>query len=334
MQNCLTSYPYADFYSDTIPENPFMATSVPRQPTRDTTEVEHLRTSNFEQASAMLTSMLMLIGVITIAMFVAWLSATIVWDRPVADVVLEDVGGGSSGNTMPGGEKDLEDPSPEEVKEVMVEDKATDAGFEAITSLVSTAAVDLDAVDSVGGSTALGSGEGTGTGDGKGRGPGGPGTSDGIPAWERWEIKFSSNDINLYAQQLDFFKVELGVAGGGIDVLNYCSNFTAATAKKRSGGPKEEKRLFFLYKSGDLREADRALARKAGIEVTDRVVFQFYTPEMYKQLLTLENVRMKAANKRIIEVKKTTFGLRGTPGKWEFYVMDQQYRPPVPYSKS
>ena len=309
-----------------------MATSAPRRPIPVTTEVEHLNTSKFEQASAMLTSMLMFLGVLTFGMFVAWLTATIVWDRPVADVVLEDVGGGSSGNTMPGGEKDLEDPSPEEVKEVMVEDKAADAGFEAITSLVSTAAVDLDAVDSVGGSTALGSGEGTGTGDGKGRGPGGPGTSDGIPAWERWEIKFSSNDINLYAQQLDFFKVELGVAGGGIDVVDYCSNFSAATPKKHSDNPKKEKRLFFLYKEGALREADRALARKAGIEVTDRVVFQFYTPEMYKVLLTLEAERK--GKRRIIEVKKTTFGLRGTPGKWEFYVIDQQYRAPLPYSKS
>ena len=308
-----------------------MATSAPRRPIPVTTEVEHLNTSKFEQASAMLTSMLMFLGVLTFGMFVAWLTATIVWDRPVADVVLEDVGGGSSGNTMPGGEKDLEDPSPEEVKEVMVEDKAADTGFEAITSLVSTAAVDLDAVDSVGGSTALGSGEGTGTGDGKGRGPGGPGTSDGIPAWERWEIKFSSNDINLYAQQLDFFKVELGVAGGGIDVVDYCSNFSTAP-KKHSGNPKSEKRLFFLYKEGNLREADRTLARKAGIEVTDRVVFQFYTPEMYKRLLTLENERM--GKRRIIEVKKTTFGLRGTPGKWEFYVIDQQYRAPLPYSKS
>ena len=279
----------------------------------------------------MLSSLLLLIGVITLAMFVVWLGVSIRWERPVADVILEDVGGGSSGNTMPGGERDLEDPSPEEIREVMVEDKSADSGFEAITSLVSTAAVDIDAVDSVGGSTALGNGEGTGTGDGKGRGPGGPGTSDGIPAWERWEIKFSSNDIKLYAQQLDYFKVELGVAGGGIEVLNYCSNFTAATPKKRNGGPREEKRLFFLYKTGDLREADRQLARNAGIEVTDRVVFQFYTPEMYKQLLTLENERMRANNKRIIEVKKTTFGLRGTPGKWEFFVLSQDYRPPVPY---
>ncbi len=309
-----------------------MASAPLRPSKRLETDVGQLNMSKSEQASAMLSSVLLMLGVITVAMFVAWLSATIVWERPVVPVTLEDVGGGSWGNTMPGGERDLEEPSPEEVREVMVEDKNSDQGLEAITSLVTTAAVDLDAVDSVGGSTALGRGEGTGQGDGRGPGPGGPGTSDGIPAWERWEIKFSSNDLNLYSRQLDFFKVELGVAGGGIDVVNYCSNLSAAKPTRRDAKPTLEKRLFFLYKSGTLQQADRALASKAGIEVTDRVVFQFYTKEMYDKLLMLEAVRK--GTRRIIEVKKTTFGLRGTPGNWEFFVVGQEYRPPLPYKKS
>ena len=119
------------------------------------------------------------------------------------------------------------------------------------------------------------------------------------------------------------------MAGGGIDVVDYCSNFSAATPNRRVGTPKDEKRLFFLYKSGNLREADRTLARRAGIEVEDRVVCQFYTPAMYQRLLVLENARM--GKRRISEVLKTTFGVRGTPGKWEFYVLDQKYRAPLPY---
>ncbi|MCE9527793.1 MAG: hypothetical protein K8R36_17255 [Planctomycetales bacterium] len=272
----------------------------------------------------MLSSMLLLLGMMTIVMFLVWLSATIIWDRPVAKVTLEDVGGGGSGNNMTGGDKDLEEPNPEEVPEV-VEQKVEQA-LESITSLVSTEVV---ALDSVGGETSFGRGEGTGTGDGRGKGPGGPGTSDGIPAWERWEIKFSAKDIKTYAQQLDFFKVEFGVAGGGIAEVDYCSNFSSATPTRRKGKPKDERRLRFMNRVGDLRDADRSLAAKAGIQVTDRVVFQFYTPEMYTTLLTLENQKM--GKRRIIEVKKTTFGIRGTPSKWEFYVLDQTYRAPTPY---
>lgn len=301
-----------------------MASQAPRKLTRVKTDMAAIGTSRYEQASAMLSSMLLLLGMITIIMFLVWLSATMIWDRPVAKVTLEDVGGGGSGNSMTGGDKDLEEPNPEEVPEV-VETKVEKA-LESITSLVSTEVVALDAI---GGETSFGRGEGTGTGDGRGKGPGGPGTSDGIPAWERWEIKFTASDINLYAQQLDFFKVELGVAGGGIADVDYCSNLSASKPTRRTGKPKDEKRLRFLYRTGELRKADRALASKAGIPVDDRVVFQFYTPEMYTKLLTLENQKMGA--RRIIEVKKTTFGIQGTPGKWDFYVIDQQYRAPTGY---
>ncbi|MGI8982236.1 MAG: hypothetical protein ACR2FY_23635 [Pirellulaceae bacterium] len=300
-----------------------MASAAPRRLTRVKTDVAQLGTSKYEQASAMLSSMLLLLGMMTIVMFLVWLSATIIWDKPVARVTLEDVGGGGSGN-MAGDDKNLEEPNPEEVPEVV--ELKVDQPLESIATMVSTEVVALDAVT---GETSFGKGEGTGTGDGRGKGPGGPGTSDGIPAWERWEIKFSANEIDVYAQQLDFFKVELGVAGGGIEDVDYCSNFSAATPQRRSAKPKDEKRLCFLYKAGNLREADRTLARKAGIQVSDRVVFQFYTQEMYTRLLTLENEKM--GKRRIIEVKKTTFGIRGAPGKWEFYVIDQQYRAPTAY---
>jgi len=229
---------------------------------------------------------------------------------------VEDVVGGSSGDSLTGGEKELLQPVVEEMQEVAAPAQV-DPVLDSISTLVSIEAVASDEEDSVD------------LWSRKKVGPEGSGDKVGTPAWERWEIKFSSNDVNLYAQQLDFFKVELGVAGGGIDVVEYCSNFSVATPIRRVGAPKDEKRLFFLYKSGSLRDADRTLASKAGIEVADRVVFQFYQPDMYRQLLMLENERM--GKHRISEVLKTTFGVRGIPGKWEFYVLDQTYRAPLPY---
>ena len=290
-----------------------MATQTPRIPTATKSGMETLGTTRHEQASAMLSSILLLLGVITTGMVLAWLSATIVWNRPKAPRTTVDVGGGFNGDSPTGGEKELDVPGPDEARDVMVVEGQGDQAFESITSMVSSQALAWDDEDSVR----------------RKKGPDGLGDKDGIPAWERWEIKFSARDIEVYAQQLDFFKVEIGVAGGGSDVIDYCSNLSGPNPTRRVGTPKLEKRLFFVFKTGTLREADRTLARKAGIEVLGRVVFQFYTPEMYKQLLTMENVRM--GKRRISEVKKTTFGLRGTPGKWEFYVLDQQYRAPLPF---
>jgi hypothetical protein len=293
-----------------------MTWKTPHQPSPIKTSMEINRTTRHEQVSAMLWSLLLLVGVITTGMFLAWMSASIVWNRPIVQVNVEDVGGGSFGDNRTGKEKELVEPGVEELREVAVTERV-DPVLGSITSLVSIEAVTSGEEDSVD----LWSRQKVGSD--------GPGDVVGTPAWGRWEIKFSSSDINLYAQQLDFFKVELGVAGGGIDVVDYCSNFSSATANRRVGAPKDEKRLFFLYKSGSLRDADRTLASKAGIEVSDRVVFQFYQPDMYRQLLKLENERM--GNRRVSEVLKTTFGVRGTPGKWEFFVLDQKYRAPLPY---
>jgi hypothetical protein len=196
----------------------------------------------------------------------------------------------------------------------------TESTIEAISAVVTAEAVELDALE---GDTSVGRGEGTGTGDGRGPGPGGPGTSDGIPAWERWEVRMSAKSVDEYARQLDFFKVELGVAGGGSPNVEYITNLSAAKPTVRIGDPKDERRLNFLHRSGELRAADRQLAARAGVQTDGRIVFQFYSPEMYTNLLTLENIHK--GDRRIKEVRKTIFGLRGTAGRYEFYVIDQQY---------
>lgn len=269
----------------------------------------------------MLIAALLMLGAITLLMFGAWLSSRLFRIRPAVPVrVLEDVGGGGSGAGATGGsERELEEPSPEELQEPT--EIPPEQQLDSIATVVAAQAQLLDQLEVA---TSSGHGEGTGTGDGRGIGPGGPGTSDGIPAWERWEVKLQANNLNTYAQQLDHFKVELGVAGGGDPNVHYISHLAAAKPTVRIGSPKDEKRLRFTHRSGQLREADRALAAKAGVETKGRVVFQFYPPEMYQRLLTLENEKM--GTHRIIQVLRTTFGVRGTPGKWDFYVIGQEYR--------
>src|SRR5205823_11218614 len=192
--------------------------------------------------------------------------------------------------------------------------------LESVAAVVAAKTRDFDAVY---GSPTLGSGEGTGTGDGRGKGPGGPGTSDGIPAYERWEIRMSADNLGEYAKQLDFFKVELGVAGGGNPNVDYISNLSAAKPTVRVGDPKSEHRLRFLQRAGELRAADRLLAAKASVKTDGRVVFQFYSESMYRNLLALEAAHK--GNRRLKDVRRTVFGVRAHSGQYEFYVVDQQY---------
>ena len=278
-----------------------------------------LRVSRYDQVSAMLVAVLVIFGFITLMMFLIWLSTRMFWvTPPVAVTMLEDVGGGGSGQ-LTGGERDFEEPNPEEINEVV--DPPIEQSLQSITAVVTTEAQELDALE---GSTSLGTGQGSGTGDGRGPGPGGPGTADGIPAYERWEVRMSATSLDEYARQLDFFKVELGVAGGGNPNVDYVSNLSSPTPKVKQGNPKDEKRLRFLHRSGELRAADRQLAEKAKVTTNGRVVFQFYDNQTYQQLLRLEHERM-GPMRRISQVRRTIFGVRGSAGRYEFYVIDQLY---------
>jgi len=278
-----------------------------------------LRVSRYDQVAGMLLATLLVMGTITVLMAMVLFAERLFRPQIAPPVtVLEDVGGGGSGSVL-GSEQQFEEPSASEVPQSGVQLPA-EGNLQSIVAVVAAQAPDFDAVY---GSPTLGKGEGTGTGDGRGKGPGGPGTSDGIPAYERWEIRMSAANLDEYAKQLDFFKVELAVAGGGSPVVEYISKLSSGKPTVRIGDPKDEHRLRFLHRSGELRAGDRQLASKAGVKTDGRVVFQFYDDATYKSLLALEATRK--GNRRIKEVRRTVFGVKSNQGRYEFYVIDQQY---------
>jgi hypothetical protein len=300
--------------------SPSPASTVRLRPNVEGTE---LKTTSYEKASLGLTAVLMLFGAITMLMFLIWLSAQFVWDRPVAEVeALESVGGGGKGDNL-SEDRDMEVPGMDEMPELT--EPIVAESLDSITQVV--AAQDL-VMDTFGGKGAFGEGEGTGIGDGRGPGSG-PGSGEGIPDWERWEIRFSASDLELYKRQLDFFGIEFGIAGGGIKTVDYVKDLTKASPTKRlAQNPRLEKRVRFLYREGNLKEADRKIAQGAGISIDGRIVFQFYPDPMRMQLLKLENERMRP--RHLKEVLRTVFGVRPAGNGFEFYVIRQDYRTPGP----
>jgi hypothetical protein len=278
-----------------------------------------LRVSRYDQVAGMLLATLLVMGTVTVLMTIILFANRLFRPQVAPPVtVLEDVGGGGSGTAL-GSEQQFEEPSAAEVPQSGIQ-LPVDQELQSVAGVVAAKAPDFDAIY---GSPTLGAGEGTGTGDGRGKGPGGPGTSDGIPAYERWEIRMSAANLDEYAKQLDFFKVELAVAGGGSPVVEYISNLSSAKPAVRVGDPKDEHRLRFLHRSGELKAGDRQLAAKAGVKTDGRVVFQFYSEAMYKSLLALEATRK--GDRRIKDVRRTVFGVKANQGRYEFYVIDQQY---------
>jgi hypothetical protein len=159
----------------------------------------------------------------------------------------------------------------------------------------------------------LGTGGGSGGGDGSGTGTGG------YPRHKRWEIYFQEGGtLELYAQQLDFFGIELGVVGSGS--VTYVRSLSQNPPQTRTGVADDEKRLYMSWRQGGLKKADTSLLSRAGIDASNKIALQFYPPEVENRLAQLEQ---GYAGRAPSQIRRTRFGVRGQPGAFEFYVIDQ-----------
>lgn len=206
---------------------------------------------------------------------------------------------------------DFEEPSVQQTPAAMLE-SVSEAGE-------SLAEVDVGAVMPSGGQIATGkrsSKLGTG-GPGLGFGPG----DGGVSREQRWSIVYREGQREEeYARQLDALKVEMAVVTGPSQLV-YISNFAAAQPTKRYGSGQKDGRLYFLWQGSGRKESDLALLRKAGVEVGDNVVLQFYPREVEERLAQLEvNYRGRQPG----EIRVTRFQVVPSGKGYDFKVIAQE----------
>lgn len=295
---------------------------------RPSADVAELRVSPYDNVSGMILALLILVGLGVCFLFVLWLSSRVYTVQRVAPVVMEDVGGGGRPDGFLGESLELDSPDAEEISR---EANLPEPQVEKTLSLVNDAVGAIQATwddpslaeeidtgrrgraDGDGRRPGFGSGTGTGSGDGQGSG------NAGIPRHNRWEIYFQEGaTLERYAQQLDYFGIELGVVGDG--KVDYARKLTQAKPEHVSGPSEKEERLYMSWRQGDLKKADQALLKRAGIEVGTKIALQFYPADVENVLAQLE---VAFANRQPRQIRRTRFGVRGDPGRFEFYVMDQ-----------
>ncbi len=285
---------------------------------------KNLRTQKVDVVASLLMSGLLVIGMLVLLLFVVWLMQTFTWKA--GDIKLEEERVAGRGDHAAGFERDIEPPGAEEVEELTEPTLAET--LEAVTEAATSVAASLDSVSSDSVSSATGSGRG----DSRPPGPLGEG-DDIVPRFERWELKFQANGLRPYAQQLDFYKIELACIGGGINTVDYAFNL-AATPQTRSGSSAEENklaRLYFMWRQdGPLKEFDRQLLSQAGVRTQGRQLLKFIPKELEEQLAQTEmRYAISKGHTTIKEVAKTIFESQAMPsGNYEFVVIEQRYRVP------
>ena len=154
-------------------------------------------------------------------------------------------------------------------------------------------------------------------GPGYGFGPG----DGGVSREDRWSILYKTGQTaDEYARQLDAFGVELAIISG--NNLIYASNFSQAQPTRRAGSGSDDKRLYFVWQGQGRKESDIALLTKAGLQVGEAVIFQFY-PATTESILEQLEVRYKG--KQPAEIRNTRFGVVQSGRGYAFEVRSQEY---------
>lgn len=235
-------------------------------------------------------------------------------DGEIGQTETIDVPGAAASDRASNNEADaseFEEPSVEATPGMML-DSAVDAGL-------ALAEVDLGPSMSRGGAVASGR-RASRIGSGKpgyGLGPG----DGGVRPEQRWSILYNPGQTpDEYARQLDAFRVELATINGP-ETLTYVSNFSAARPTVRVAQARGDRRLYFAWQGQGRKTSDLDLLRKAGIEVGDKPILQFYPQAIEDRLARLE---VAYKGRQPIEIRTTRFRVVPRGGSYDFEVIDQQ----------
>jgi hypothetical protein len=304
------------------------STAILREARTVAAERRRLTVSGYDRVSSTLIALLISLGAITSIVVTIWISTIVRKETVAIPFEMVEVGDGEGGGDgRPMGGSQLDAPSDEYV---VGNDKLTaDSPQQSLSAMGVEAAakeLDMDEPDPIvpqrRGSLGTGGGMGGGFGDGRGLGHG-PGRG-GRP--RNWEIYFQKGStLDLYARQLDYFGIEIGIVkpGGKIDYAFHLSNPKPDT-RSITDAYKNEQRYWLRWTQGDLQQADRELAMRAGLDPEAGWLFKFMPRETEVKLYTLE--RLRAGEERWKNVKRTQFGVKTVGSGFEFYVIDQNYK--------
>jgi hypothetical protein len=282
-----------------------------------------MQVSAYDRVSSLLLALLMTTGAAATVLFFLWLSAKVITPQVATETEIIEVSedGEGGGDGRPAGGSQLDTPSDEPF--VGKDKESTDVTQElnVLGATVAAKAIELDDPELMApkrqGSFGSGGGIYGGFGDGRGMGHG-----PGKPGWPRhWEVMFSKSTLDVYARQLDFFKIELGILLPDNRII-YAYNLAKSKPDTKivANPALNEKRYYLTWRKGEMEQADRDLLAKAGIEVGDRLILKFLPQNIELLLMGLEKSFNGLTPK---DIKKTRFGVQPDGGGFKFYVLEQ-----------
>jgi len=275
-------------------------------------EIALQKDDTYERFASLLSSLLIFASFSTAILLGLWLSTGLAKKKTSAGVQLTqfgDLGGLEEDRRLdpdvitPGVEIEFDEPTFADAIEMISETIASQA------SLFTNPAQRSDSVLTVGETR----GDGSASGQGAGR----------LGQRRHWEVQFhDQRSLQAYAQQLDYFQIELAILQPGGNVM-YFSRLADTTPSIRVELASHEERYYLTWLRSELQEADCELIAKAGTTVGEKQIIMKFLPLEWEQFLA--KLERDAAGDRLPQLRATYFGVRQTGQNYEFYVTRQSF---------
>ncbi len=275
------------------------------------------RVSRYDRVNGWLVTMLIIVTFLVSVLFMLWLTTLRFSSRQTPPMMYSEE---DPGEDKPLGEADdILEPGVEEFPEVEVP-QLRDA-LEAVVS-VSSVQAHLDVRD--GSAEAMGRGRGLGSRDGGGKGGDGV-----IPEHKRWKVIYEANDINTYARQLSYFKIDLGAVSETNNQIIRIGDPGGARRVIRTDRKTENDKgsVYFGHQQPRMQRWDERMIRDTvGRDAESSLIVQFFNEETLSQLRAVEAEYLKQQGRTLLEVKNTFFKIKEVGGGYRFEVSNQTYR--------
>lgn len=274
------------------------------------------KASSYDRLSAGLTAMILLVGFFVATLFLIWLTSIVKFDSNVA-TPFQAADIGNNGNDKPEGFEDDElDPGVEEFAEVDTPQLAE--ALESVSNAVSTIRASSEHVS--GDAAAMGKGGGYGS-----RRGGPSGTTDGVPAHERWKIVYEVDNQQTYKEQLDYFNIHLGVIEPVGKRVFRVSNLSKGARAVQTSRETERKSLFFSHSKLRMKRWDEEFCRGAGVNTAGNLLVQFFDGNTKNLIAKAEDDYLKSVGRELKDVRRTNIKVVPQGSGFEFVIEDCQY---------
>ncbi|MGL4514854.1 MAG: hypothetical protein ACRCT8_17335 [Lacipirellulaceae bacterium] len=276
-----------------------------------------LRVSAFDRSSSLVTSLLLVVGLLVLSLGLVYFSAKIRPLPPPIPVTPVNLGG-SNDAPAPGDAFDQAAGIPDAPEP---DTPTLQSTLDVIGAVVESQAAfyNLEAIDEAAKPARGQGGKGDNRGVGEGGGSGGRGAREPLR-----ELRFEPSSVEEYARWLDEAGIELGVLGND-NRVHYATGLSGLAPRVRKGKPRDERRLYFNSTGGPLDPLDRLLATKAGIGDLGPIVLQFCSQTLQERLLALESD--KAGGRPTTKIRRTVFRVTKKGDAFDIKVESQELHP-------